>query len=58
MDAVRDSWHRRLKAVRDECEALEHPMRQAAKDHGENEAKIKAALAAERTSSKPFEKGQ
>lgn len=58
MDAVRDSWHRRLKAVRDECEDLEGPMRQAAKDHGENEARIKAAMAAERTVAEPFEKGR
>ncbi|MFF9818348.1 hypothetical protein [Streptomyces sp. NPDC014006] len=54
LDAVRDSWHRRLKAVRDECEKLEQPMRQAAKDHGENEARIKAAIAAEKTASKHF----
>ncbi|MDX3092344.1 MULTISPECIES: hypothetical protein [Streptomyces] len=58
MDAVRDSWHRRLKALRDECEDLEGPMRQAAKDHGENEARIKAAMAAERTLAEPFEKGR
>jgi hypothetical protein len=33
-------------------------MRQAAKDHGENEARIKAAMAAERTLAEPFEKGR
>ncbi|MFB7599514.1 hypothetical protein [Streptomyces sp. NPDC056160] len=58
MDAVRSSWQHRLKAVRDECEKLEQPMRQAAKDHGENSARIKAAIAAERMAAKPFEKGQ
>lgn len=58
MDAVRSSWQRRLKAVRDECENLEQPMRQAAKDHGENSARIKAAITAERMAAKPFEKGE
>jgi hypothetical protein len=57
LDAVRETWHRRLKAVRDECDSLEGPMRQAAKDHGENEARIKAAMAAESTTAKHFPSG-
>ncbi|MGW2486471.1 hypothetical protein ACWCV9_04520 [Streptomyces sp. NPDC001606] len=55
LSTVRDSWHRRLTAVRDECEHLEPAMRQAAKDHGENEARIKAAIEAEKNLSKRFE---
>ncbi|MGW1056048.1 hypothetical protein [Streptomyces sp. NPDC002521] len=58
LTAVQDSWHRRLKAVRDECENLEPAMRQAAKDHGENDARIRAAIAAEKNVAKPFEAGQ
>ncbi|MDQ0810819.1 hypothetical protein QFZ63_002533 [Streptomyces sp. B3I7] len=43
--------------MRDECDSLEGPMRQAAKDHGENEARIKAAMATESTTAKHFPSG-
>ncbi|MGJ5833971.1 hypothetical protein [Streptomyces ossamyceticus] len=57
MDAVRDSWHRRLKAVRDECENLDTPMRQVARDQGENEATLTSAIASERMSAPQFSGG-
>ncbi|GHH87092.1 hypothetical protein [Streptomyces capitiformicae] len=58
MDAVRDSWHRRLKAVRDECENLDSPMRQVARDQGENEAALTSAIASERMSASRFPGGK
>ncbi|MFI8963724.1 hypothetical protein ACIGO8_16605 [Streptomyces sp. NPDC053493] len=38
LTAVLFSWQQRLKSVRDEAGALEGPLRQVAKDHGEFEA--------------------
>ncbi|MFP3987743.1 amino acid ABC transporter permease [Streptomyces sp. E11-3] len=42
LKAVLASWEKRLDSVRDECGALVPKLRQAARDQGETDARVKA----------------
>lgn len=46
LGAVRHSWERRLEDARKECAGLDRKLRLVAKDHGENEQRIKAKFGA------------
>ncbi|AXK34094.1 hypothetical protein DVA86_16950 [Streptomyces armeniacus] len=44
LEAVRHSWERRLEDARKECAGLDRKLQLVAKDHGENEQRIKASF--------------
>ncbi|MBT2524066.1 hypothetical protein J7E91_01130 [Streptomyces sp. ISL-99] len=49
LNAVLDSWEKRLAAVRGECDYLENALLKVAKEMGETETAVKSSLSAVKT---------